>query len=256
MCSAPPELEAASAVALPGPNANAGNATAAAGALPAAFQRVLQLNFGDPRITTWNTLTGTISPALGNLTGGWGGQVSLVAWLTAERVWRWGPGQQNAGEARPQLLPCCTTPRAPAGALLTAASVQHSRVPLDTASLPPSCLACPCRGRRSPIPAPHALPVCLLLCLFAPRAALRVLNLNANHLYGSLPRALRRLRSLEQLLLSGNRLTGRLPPYLGSFAELRYVRLDNNQFTGEAGRDGQQPTSSRVRQAGMLGPAT
>ncbi|PSC75196.1 Helicase sen1 [Micractinium conductrix] len=68
VCSAPPELEAASAVALPGPNANAGNATAAAGALPAAFQRVLQLNFGDPRITTWNTLTGTISPALGNLT--------------------------------------------------------------------------------------------------------------------------------------------------------------------------------------------
>lgn len=32
-------------------------------------RRVLQLNFGDPRITTWNALTGTISPALGNLTG-------------------------------------------------------------------------------------------------------------------------------------------------------------------------------------------
>ncbi|KAL4419982.1 hypothetical protein ABPG75_007080 [Micractinium tetrahymenae] len=31
-------------------------------------RRVLQLNFGDPRITTWNTLTGTISPALANLT--------------------------------------------------------------------------------------------------------------------------------------------------------------------------------------------
>jgi hypothetical protein len=30
--------------------------------------RVLQLNFGDPRITQWNMLTGTITPALGNLT--------------------------------------------------------------------------------------------------------------------------------------------------------------------------------------------
>ncbi len=30
--------------------------------------RVLQLNFGDPRITQWNTLTGTITPVLGNLT--------------------------------------------------------------------------------------------------------------------------------------------------------------------------------------------
>lgn len=32
-------------------------------------RRVLQLNFGDTRITTWNALTGTISPALANLTG-------------------------------------------------------------------------------------------------------------------------------------------------------------------------------------------
>jgi hypothetical protein len=32
-------------------------------------KRVLQLNFGDPRITRWNTLTGTVAPALANLTG-------------------------------------------------------------------------------------------------------------------------------------------------------------------------------------------
>lgn len=30
--------------------------------------RVLQLNFGDPRITEWNSLTGTIAPILANLT--------------------------------------------------------------------------------------------------------------------------------------------------------------------------------------------
>jgi hypothetical protein len=30
--------------------------------------RVLQLNFGDPQITEWNVLTGTIAPALANLT--------------------------------------------------------------------------------------------------------------------------------------------------------------------------------------------
>jgi hypothetical protein len=32
--------------------------------------RVLQLHFGDPRITQWNTLTGTISPSLANLSCG------------------------------------------------------------------------------------------------------------------------------------------------------------------------------------------
>lgn len=65
-----------------------------------------------------------------------------------------------------------------------------------------------------------------------PRAALRVLNFNANHLYGSLPLQLRRLRSLEQLMLSGNRLTGAVPTYLGTFPQLRNVDLSNTQFTG------------------------
>ena len=41
-----------------------------------------------------------------------------------------------------------------------------------------------------------------------PAAALRVLNLNSNHLYGSIPKDLARLTSLEQLLLGGNRCGG------------------------------------------------
>ena len=63
-------------------------------------------------------------------------------------------------------------------------------------------------------------------------AALRVLNLNLNHLYGSLPPEMGSLRSLEQLLLGGNRLTGGAPPYLSDFPALRYVDLDNNQLAG------------------------
>lgn len=69
-------------------------------------------------------------------------------------------------------------------------------------------------------------------CLPVCPAALRVLNLNANHLYGSLPPALGRLRQLEQFLVGSNRLTGAVPPYLATFPTLRYVGLDNNQFTG------------------------
>ncbi len=42
----------------------------------------------------------------------------------------------------------------------------------------------------------------------APAAALRVLNLNNNRLYGSIPKDLARLTSLEQLLLGGNRCDG------------------------------------------------
>ena len=42
----------------------------------------------------------------------------------------------------------------------------------------------------------------------APAAALRVLNLNNNRLYGSIPKDLARLTSLEQLLLGGNRCAG------------------------------------------------
>ena len=59
-----------------------------------------------------------------------------------------------------------------------------------------------------------------------------MLNLNLNHLYGSLPPELGALRSLEQLLLGGNRLTGGPPPYLADFPALRYVDLDNNQLAG------------------------
>ena len=82
----------------------------------------------------------------------------------------------------------------------------------------------------------HAVPKCMPCPWLA--AALRVLNLNLNHLYGSLPPELGALRSLEQLLLGGNRLTGGPPPYLADFPALRYVDLDNNQLAGGWGLDG------------------
>lgn len=157
--------------------------------------RVLQLNFGDPRITQWNALTGTIAPALANLTG------------------------LSAG--RRVLLPRA----APAAgcAVGAAAAVAAPRLLLP----PPPPLA-----EALPLPPPPPSPLNLNELLLP--AALRVLNLNDNNLYGSLPPSLDRLASLEQLLLGGNRLTGAVPPYLGTFAGLRYVALDNNQFTGES----------------------
>lgn len=54
-----------------------------------------------------------------------------------------------------------------------------------------------CSKRRRCCCHPHPIPGDI--------AALRVLNLNSNHLYGSLPPDLSRLSSLEQLLLGGNR---------------------------------------------------
>ena len=63
-------------------------------------------------------------------------------------------------------------------------------------------------------------------------SALRVLNLNGNSLYGSLPPELRALSALEQLLARSNRLTGGLPAYLGAMPRLRYVSLDDNYLQG------------------------
>ncbi len=57
------------------------------------------------------------------------------------------------------------------------------------------------------------------------------LNLNSNHLVGSIPSTLSNLSSLQDLGLSTNQLTGSIPASLGSLSSLKFLNLSGNQLT-------------------------
>jgi Clostripain family/Leucine Rich repeats (2 copies) len=59
------------------------------------------------------------------------------------------------------------------------------------------------------------------------------LNLNWNHLQGSIPVELAMLTRLQILSLSGNELSGSIPPALGMLTNLRTLNLAENQLVGE-----------------------
>ena len=62
--------------------------------------------------------------------------------------------------------------------------------------------------------------------------ALRDLYLHNNGLSGSIPTALGDLTALDRLDLSFNELSGSIPGELGSITDLRALRLDNNRLSG------------------------
>jgi Leucine-rich repeat (LRR) protein len=63
-------------------------------------------------------------------------------------------------------------------------------------------------------------------------APIVALDLSFNELYGSLPREMKGLRSLEHLDLSGNKIKGSFPAEWGRMFMLRLLDLHGNQMTG------------------------
>ena len=61
---------------------------------------------------------------------------------------------------------------------------------------------------------------------------LRVLDLNANELTGTIPAELGNMANLRLLELTDNQLTGTIPPELGNIASLTDLNLDLNRLTG------------------------
>ncbi|KAJ3300539.1 hypothetical protein HK104_010481 [Borealophlyctis nickersoniae] len=62
--------------------------------------------------------------------------------------------------------------------------------------------------------------------------ALKVLNLNGNHLAGNLTSSLGQLQSLEELDLRNNAFTGSIPSSFQNLRKLRLLRLDGNKLSG------------------------
>ncbi|KAJ0967367.1 hypothetical protein J5N97_024284 [Dioscorea zingiberensis] len=67
---------------------------------------------------------------------------------------------------------------------------------------------------------------------FSSLPSLRVLNLKANNLHGSIPASISALSKLNFLDLSSNNLTGTIPSELGSLTELNNLWLFTNQISG------------------------
>ena len=61
---------------------------------------------------------------------------------------------------------------------------------------------------------------------------LQTLDLEANDLIETIPRELGSLAELEVLILGANRLTGQVPAWLGNLVQLRELALDTNGLTG------------------------
>ncbi|PIN15365.1 Serine/threonine protein kinase [Handroanthus impetiginosus] len=59
------------------------------------------------------------------------------------------------------------------------------------------------------------------------------LSLSVNHFNGSLPRSIGWLNKLQMLSVRANTLRGEIPKSIGNLTTLKYLYLDNNNFTGE-----------------------
>ena len=69
-------------------------------------------------------------------------------------------------------------------------------------------------------------------CLGAKQPQLKILAVETNQLYGSIPEELCQASALEQVVLNHNALTGILPSCLGSLSRLTGLALKTNQFHG------------------------
>ncbi|GKC03750.1 leucine-rich repeat protein [Tanacetum coccineum] len=66
---------------------------------------------------------------------------------------------------------------------------------------------------------------------------LEVLDLSRNKLSGKIPKCLRNLKYLTDMLLSSNRLSGLIPSSLGLMSGLNWLQLNDNNFSGELPRE-------------------